>query len=252
MALKFAVKTLEEVPEALRDQYVEDKEVGFKLAVEGIEDPAELRRAKARESEGRKAAEKKLADIEAAQAAKDEEIRKANEENAKKTGNIDALNKSWQEKYDRDLAAKDATYKPAMQSMEEDLTREMIDRHATSLAASIALPGSENVMFPHIRNRLRIETRDGKRTTVVVDKEGKTSAMTLDDLKKEFMADKSFAPLLVGSRASGGGSGGGKGGGATVGNKPRSKMTVSEKSAFISEHGRAAYEALPMDADKGT
>jgi hypothetical protein len=247
MALKDTVKTLEEVDEAFRPLYVADKELGFKLDVEGREDPAELRRAKQRETEGRKAAEKKLADIEAAQAAKDEEARLAKLELAKKTGDVDSLNRSWQEKFDSALAAKDAEYKPALTSMESDLTREMVDRHATSLAASIALPGSEDVLFPHIQRRLRIEIRDGKRTTVVQDKEGKASAMTMEDLKKEFMADARFAPLLVGSRASGGGSGGGKGGGATSGNKPRSKMSTKEKSEFISEHGRQEYEKLPMD-----
>jgi hypothetical protein len=251
MPLKFAVATLEEVPEAFRGEYVADKEVGFKLNIEpgsgGVDDPAELRRAHEREKTERKAAQKKLKEMEDAQSVKDEEIRKANEENAKKTGNIDALNASWQQKYDRDLAAKEAEYKPALTSMEADLTREMIDRHATSLAASIALPGSEDVLFPHVRNRLRIETRDGKRVTVVVDKEGKASAATMEDLKKEFVADTRFAPLLVGSRANGGGSGGGGGGGATVGNKPRNKMSTKEKSEYISAHGRTEYEKLPME-----
>jgi hypothetical protein len=251
MALKFAVKTLEEVPEAFRGEYVQDAELGFKLAIEpnsgGAEDTAELRRAHEREKTERKALAKKLSDIETAQAVKDEETRVAKLELAKKSGDVDSLNKSWQEKFDAAQAAKDFEYKPALASMEADLTREMVDRHATSLAASIALPGSEDVLFPHIQRRLRIETRDGKRTTVVVDKEGKASAMTIEDLKKEFMADMRFAPLLVGSRASGGGSGGGKGGGATPGNKPRSKMSTREKSDYISEHGRQEYEKLPMD-----
>jgi len=250
MALKFAVATLDEVPEALRGEYVPDKEVGFKLNLEpgsGIEDPAELRRAHEREKQERKAAQKALKDIQEAQAAKDEEARIEREKAAKAAGDVDALQKSWQEKYDRDIAAERAKWEPQVASMESDLTREMIDRHATSLAASLALPGSEEVLFPHIRNRLRIETRDGKRVTVVVDKEGKASAATIEDLKKEIIADKRFAPLLVGSRANGGGSGGGGGGGATVGNKPRSKMTTKEKSEYISEHGRRAYEALPME-----
>jgi hypothetical protein len=250
MPLKFAVATLEEVPEAFRGEYVADKELGFKLAIEpgsGIEDPAELRRAHEREKTERKALAKKLSDIEAAQAARDEEARKVKEAADKASGNVDALQKSWQEKYDKDLAALRSQFEPQLTSMESDLTREMVDRHATSLAASIALPGSEDVIFPHIRGRLRIETRDGKRVTVVVDKEGKASAATMDDLKKEFMADTRFAPLLVGSRANGGGSGGGGGGGATVGNKPRSKMSTREKSEYISAHGRAEYEKLPME-----
>lgn len=237
MALKFAVKTLDEVEESQRGLYVEDKEVGFKLAVEGIEDPAELRRAKTRETEGRKAAEKRVADMEAAQVAKDEEARKAKEDAAKKAGDVDALVKSWQEKYDKDIAAVAAKYEPALTSMETDLNREMIDRHATEIAAAIALPGSDSVLFPHIRSRLRIETRDGRRTTVVVDADGKASAMTLTELKHEFAANAAFKPLLAASRASGGGANGGKGGGATDSKtKTRAEfeaMSAADKSAFI-------------------
>jgi hypothetical protein len=50
--------------------------------------------------------------------------------------------------------------------------------------------------------------------TVVKDSEGKPSALTVDELKKEIMADAAFAPLIVGSKATGGGASGGKGGGA--------------------------------------
>jgi hypothetical protein len=102
-----------------------------------------------------------------------------------------------------------------IESLNSDVTREMIDRHATEIAAALAIPESADVLYPHIRNRLRVELRDGARTTVVVDKDGKASAMSLADLKKEFAANKAFSPLLVASRASGGGANGGKGGGAT-------------------------------------
>jgi hypothetical protein len=237
MALKDTVKTLEEVDEAFRPLYVADKEVGFKLDVEGREDPAELRRAKQRESEGRKAAEKRIADMEAAQVAKDEEARKAKEDAAKKAGDVDSLQKSWQEKYDKDVAAEREKYVPQLTAMEKDLQRVMIDRNATEIAAAIALPGSEKVLFPHIRSRLRIEMRDGERVTVVVDPEGKASALTLDELKKEFLADKGFAPMLTASRASGGGANGGKGGGATDSKTMLradfERMDPAARSAFI-------------------
>lgn len=246
MPLKFAVKTLEEVPEAERALYVEDKEVGFKLAVEGIEDPAELRRAKQRETEGRKAAEKRIADMEAAQATKDEDARKAKEEALKKAGDVDSLQKSWQEKYDKDIEAERNKYVPALSEMEKDLQREMIDRHATEIAAAISLPGSEKVLFPHVQRRLRIEMRDGRRTTVVVDPEGKASAMTLDELKKEFVADKGFAPMLAASRASGGGANGGKGGATDAKTKTRAEfaaMNAADQMAFIVKNKGTVVDA---------
>lgn len=214
MPLPFTVKTIEEVPEAFRGEYVEDKEVGFRLAVEGIEDPAELRRAKQRESEGRKSAEAELAKIRSEQAARDEEVRLAREEAAKKAGNIDELQKSWQEKFDKAIGETESKYKTENESLASDLNVEMIEKKATELAAALALPESADVLYPHIKARLRVEVRDGRRQTVVVDREGKASAATLADLKKEFAANKAFAPILAASRASGGGANGGKGGGA--------------------------------------
>src|SRR5258708_452956 len=120
MALKFAVKTLEEIPEALRGEYVQDAELGFKLAIEpgsGIEDPAELRRAHEREKTERKAAQKKLKELEDAQSTRDEEARAEREKALRAAGDVDALQKSWQEKYDRDLAAERAKWEPQVASM---------------------------------------------------------------------------------------------------------------------------------------
>jgi hypothetical protein len=172
--LKYAVKTLDEVDEAQRPLYVEDKEVGFRLAVDGIEDPAELRRAKTRETEGRKVAETKLAKLEVEQATRDaaaaadkaareEEVRKATEDAAKKAGNIDQLQKSWQDKYDKDLAAEAAKHKPIIESLNADVTREMIDRHATEIASALAIPESADetaarVAVPLIARRYFVRT----------------------------------------------------------------------------------------------
>jgi hypothetical protein len=252
MALKFAVKTLEEVPEAYRGEYVQDAELGFKLAIEpgsgGVEDTAELRRAHEREKADRKAAQKRIADMEAAQAAKDEELRKAALIAAEKTGDMEAFKKSFQEKYDKDLGEMSTKMKSEVDWRDAALRRRAEDEEAMKIAASICMPGTAEVLLPHIKKRLRADLHEGDYVTTVLDAQGKASAATLADLSKEFQANKMFAGLLLGSMASGGGSGGGKGGGATaVNGKPRSKWSTKEKSEYISEHGRQAYEALPMD-----
>jgi hypothetical protein len=241
MALKDTVKTLEEVDEAHRPLYVADKELGFKLDVEGREDPAELRRAKTRETEGRKAAEAKLAEYAQKESEREEELRKSREDAAKKAGNVDELQKSWQEKYDKDLAAETARTKPLIDSLNSDVVRITIDREATEMAAQLAIPDSAEALYPHIRGRLAVEMRDGQRTTVVRDKDGKASALTLDDLKKEILATKAFQPLLVANRASGGGANGGKGGGATDSKSiPRAAfdaLSQVQRMAFIKSGG---------------
>ncbi|WP_223531259.1 putative metallopeptidase [Pseudomonas sp. GL-R-19] len=75
------------------------------------------------------------------------------------------------------------------------------------------------------------------------DKQGKLSASTLDELKAEFANNTAFAPLIVGSKASGGGAGGaGHGGGAAL---KRSEMTPVAKREYLTAHGQDAYLKLP-------
>ena len=66
---------------------------------------------------------------------------------------------------------------------------------------------------------------------VVLDPQGKLSAATLDELKAEIANDAAFAPLIAGSKASGGGAGGAGGGGGA----PKGKIggTKEERTAAI-------------------
>lgn len=214
MTLKYTIKTLEEVPEAIRSLYVEDKEVGFRLAVDGIDDPAELRRAKTRETEARKEAERKLAEIQRASDEAKAAAAAAAEEAAKKAGDIATLEKSWQAKLDAAVAEATGKYQPQVDSLLGDVNRLLIDNVAHGIASQIAVQGSADVLLPHIKSRLRTDVRDGQRVTVVVDPEGKPSASTIADLAKEISGNKAFAPIIAGSKGSGGGANGGHGGGA--------------------------------------
>lgn len=215
--LKFHVKALEEVPEAQRSLYAAVPEAeggGFRLAVDGLEDTGALKRAKDHEVAARKAAEAKLKEITDAAAAAQEAARKAAEDAAAKSGDIEAYRKSADERLAKAIADKDAEYKPLVQSLTGDVNRLLVDNVATQIASKIAVQGSDALLIPHIRQRLAVDIRDGKRTTVVIDAEGKPSALTLDDLEKEFVGNKAFAPVIVGTKASGGGAGGANGGGA--------------------------------------
>ena len=155
-----------------------------------------------------------LTETKAAKAAKREAEEKAKaeaEELARKSGNIEALEKSWQEK----LAKAQAEAQRTIDALQGSITTMTVDNVAVRLANEIAVPGSADILIPHIKARLAAEQRDGQFVTVVRDAQGKPSAASLDDLKTEFTTSPAFAPGIVGSKASGGGAGGGsKGGGA--------------------------------------
>lgn len=73
-------------------------------------------------------------------------------------------------------------------------------------------------------------SENGEHIVRILDKDGKPSALNMDDLKKEVLGSKALAPLLSGSKASGGGANGGQGGGAaTRNNKKFSELTERER-----------------------
>lgn len=163
------------------------------------------------------------------------EAQKAAEEAARKAGDIDALEKSWQEKMEAETKTRDekiAAFQATINKMTAGST-------ASKMAADIAIPGSADVLMPHIERRLQTEMTDDGPIVRVLDKSGKPSAMSVDDLKKEISEDKAFAPLIVGSMANGSGAPGGKGqqGGKTMKRASFDQLDPAGKMAFVKDGG---------------
>jgi len=203
--LKYQIDSLDGLDESTRALYVE-KDGKFVLAIEGAPQPEDVSGLKKKVQE--LLDEKKAGDERRRQA--DEDARKAAEELARKGGDVEALDKSWTDKHAKALGEKD-TEIGTLRHQVRDLT---VGRTAIELAAGLAVAGSERILSRFIEERLDMETRDGRPVVVVRDKDGKPSALSVDELKTEFSNDPAFAPLIAGTRASGGGAGGAKGGGA--------------------------------------
>ena len=214
MTLKFQLDSLEGVDESVQSMYVE-KDGKFVLNIEGLPQPEDVSGLKNQLSTLlNEAKEAKRLKREA-----EEQAQRDREEAARKSGNVEELEQSWSEKYNRreaELTGALESERNTLQGQIRDLT---VGRTATEIATTLAIPGSAKALLPHIERRLSVEQRDGKPTVVVLDAAGKLSAATLDELKAEFTNDPAFGPLIAGSKASGGGAGGaGKGGGAAKGN----------------------------------
>lgn len=227
MKRKITKSQYEDLPEEIQKQY---KEVdgNFVLQIEDVDVDDLLSRVDSMDSKiqellGEKKSEKRKRE------EAEEEARVAK---AKKDGDIEALEASWQEKMDKALEAKD-TQIAGLQSGIVGLTT---GATAEAMAAELALPGSSSVLKPHITARLKTEFGDdGTTRTVVLDKEGKPSAMTIDELKAEISSMQEFGPILVGSKASGAGHHDkGGSGGPNKGNfgGSREERTAAIKSKF--------------------
>lgn len=165
---------------------------------------------------------------------------KAAQDVARKNGDVAALEESWKEK----LVAETKSRDEKIGEYERMTNRLTIGAASARLSSEMALDGSASVLEPHIERRLTVEIRDGMPIVRVLSKDGKPSAMSLTDLRKEFEENPAFAPLLSGSKASGSGPIGSKpdsGGTANMKVAAFNLLSVTEKAAFMRKvHKREA------------
>lgn len=232
MSLKYELDSLEGVDESVSALYEKSGDK-FRLKVEGVPQGEDVSGLKAKVSEllaESKESKRKAKEAEdAAQAAADEAARKG--------GNVEALEKSWKDK----LSKREAELSDAIKSRDSQLYDLTVNAEARRIASDLAVPGSADVLVPHIKSRLKYE--DGK--LAVLDNEGKPSAMTPDELSKEIASNKAFAPLIVATHATGGGASGSKGAGGA--NLNRASMSPAEKREYIDKHGQESYLKLPKE-----
>lgn len=201
------------------------------------DDTDALVNAKNHEKEKRKIAEAKVAAFEKeAQDAKDEAERAA-EELARKNGDTDALEESWRQKNAKEVAAEKEKADKANAVLNNMLITSAADNIANEICTVPAL------LKDTIQKRLRVEiTEAGTAITRVLDAAGQPSALSLDDLKKEFVDNKDYAAIIKASNGSGGGATGNQGNGGVHGQKPISEMNATEESAFANKYPDA-YKA---------
>jgi hypothetical protein len=238
--LKPVVANLEEVPEAFRPEYKPGDDGKFVLDIEvadgKVNHPAvtALLSAKQREAEARTKAEGKAREL-----AEKLEATILEKENLLKgtvpKDNFAALEASYKERSEREKGELKTALEGEITKLSGSLKTVLVDNVARSIATGLAINAESIPLFlPFIAPRLTVEMdADGHAKTRVVDKEGKPSAATLEDLAKEISALPMFAPLIIGSKATGSSADGGHAGGSAPAKKlDLSKATLAEKEAY--------------------
>ena len=236
MALKTKYAKKDEIPKGSEEHY---KEVDGAWVLDAdFEDVGPLKRAKEHEAKARKTAEDAL------KAAQDELTAKQTELDGMREGaipkaDVAALKNSYEAKLAKVTGEKDAEIGSLRGSLDKHVLQGTVDKLAVELFDKNATIGK-----PHIAGRLKIEQENGEHVVKVLDRDGKPSASTVDDLKKEILQDKTFAGILVGSRSSGGGANGGQGGsGAPSGDNKSfdaAKATTKDLVAHIDSKREAS------------
>lgn len=231
--MKFEVESLEGLDDSLVEKY-EEVNGKYRLKVEGLDEFVTQKKKieaehRAKAEQKAKSLEDELTKIRQDLEAQRQQYEAEREEGHRQSGDVEALDKSWREKMGKLQSEFEETVK-TWENRAKDLT---VNSVASSLANELAVQGSAKALMPLIQSRLAMDVRDGELTTVVLT-DGKPSALSLDDLKAEFRNDPAFAPLIVGSKASGGGATGGSssGGGASTSKKSFAEMSLQERAAY--------------------
>lgn len=235
MKRKITQAEFDALSDALKALYKKDGEA-FILELEDDESFSALKEEKRKEKEAREVAEAELAKRVKADEAAAETLRLEREKSAKASGDVEALESSWKEKHEKDVAAarsEGETAKAALKGI-------FINKVAKDIADAISTV--PDLIVDKIRARLDLEISDGVPITRVLDANGKPSALSLDDLQKEFVDNKSYAAIIKASDAIGGGAGAGNDGNG-VPKKKLSEMTATEEAQFANKYP-AEYQRM--------
>lgn len=211
----------------LKAEYIEDGD-GFRLDIDGDEDTGALKRAKDREAQLRRDAEAKLREAQ-------EELDRINGDDARKKGDIATLEKSWQKK----LEDQKSEYEGKLGKLTSHTKTQLVDNVAQQIASKIS--NAPALLLPHIKARLAADFEGDAPVTRILDKDGKPSAMTVEELSAEFVANKDFSAIITASKASGGaGKPSNSNGGSAANNSDKPADLASMNPAQLAEHIKAS------------
>lgn len=168
-----------------------------------VEDVGGLKSAKDKERQNAAAAKKELADLKATLAEVQAELNTYSElaKGSIPKANLETLESSYKTK----LANQEKALKADIDRLNAALHNEMIGSKAAEIAGRLSTVPA--LMKGQIATRLAVEfDSEGKALVRVKDGEGKISALTLQDLEKEILANPDFKPILKASNGGGSGS----------------------------------------------
>lgn len=187
--LEQLTKELQELYTKVGDEFVLDLEdTGFEtLKAEKASLKKELDDYKAQEEERIRKAEERAK-------------KKAQEEYEKAKGDkdVEAIEKSWTEKYTK----LEADYKGLEEKHNGYVTKSLVESAVSVMSNEIST--SPALIAPHIRSRLGVDLTGDSPKLIVLDENGQRSALTVDELKKSFVDNKEFSAIIKATSANGG------------------------------------------------
>jgi len=204
----------------------------FILQVED-DDAAEALRARDHEKRRADKAEKELNELKVQIEELTGQVEELTAKDGDKKNTVEAVEAKWQKKFDKEIGAEKAN----VERLSGQLKKLLVENKALELANKISTAPA--VILPHIRARLQADLDGDEPVTVVLDKDGKASALTIDKLEKEFVDSPDFKSIIKSNLGSGGGANNrtqdrNSGGALPDKSKPFQSLSMEEKLARIS------------------
>ena len=235
MALKRKItkEQFEALAENIRFEYKPGEgDNEYVLQTEGDEDVGALKRAHLRTKDA-------LTQSEAKRDALEVELEKIQNNPARKTGDIEALERQWKAEKEES----DGKFTSKISSLTSRIIDGALNQAAMGLSEKISLPGNAKILLPHIKSRISAELDDNDNVVVkVLGEDGKPSDLTIDKLGEEFVANKDYSGIIQGTKARGGAGASNNGGavhtsnnGNNGGGKSLAQMSPQELLAHLGE-----------------
>jgi hypothetical protein len=239
MPLPFTVEALDKIPEAQRSLYTKT-DSGFRLDVDGYEEPVALKsaldkeRANARDAVAQAKAWKALGKTPEEIQALVEAAAQAERDKLTKAGDFDKLRQQMNDAHTAELDKERGTSK----AMRVQLEKYLVD--AAAATALAAAKGNAELLLPHVKARVKVIEENGEFAVRVVDAggnprvNGKGEFLSMTDLVDEMRQSDVYAPAFLAPAASGGGArpNAGAPGGAQKG---RIDGTAEERTAYFAQ-----------------
>lgn len=231
MALKRKLTSDEytKLSDAVKAEYKKDGD-NYVLDIDGEsadDSPDALRRARDREKEEAKAAKAERDRLKA-------EMDELKGNDARKNGDVKTLDESWKAKMKETTDA----HKSETAKLTGMLDTQLRQNVAKELASKIS--NAPSLLMPHILPRIKVDLTGDTPVTKILDANGQISALTLEDLQKELVTNKEFAPIIVANRGSGSGGAGGA-------NPPNSQSRFGGAGTGGSQEAPNLLKVAPSD-----
>lgn len=222
--------------EPLQGEY-EEKDGAYVLKLEGHEDAFVPKHKKDEAEKHRKEAEQRATEL-----SKQQEKLMADLEAAKGTKEIEQVRESHRKEVERIKAEYAQKEEAAQQEIHKSMIREEAQKFASE---KFTVPSAISRLY---QDRLTVERVGDKPVIRVLEADGSPSVKSLDDLRKEFLENKEFSPIIKASGGSGGGASPSHGANGGAGQKTISKADFEAMSneerhkAFVQDGLRVAEE----------